>query len=161
MPELQDCRISSKQICYFCPKIPFSAKCRGAAVYRRTYDPLAPAGACLCFSVEVFLDVPISVHKVASFCYFLSDPARLSSSSVGSSYLEEPLPVQRDQAEHDGLGVRSRVRVDAADPLGQTPFLSIGHACLASAIAAPASCGTTRSSACLLSSRAVPSEPSW
>ena len=34
----------------------------------------------------------------------------------GAVSLEEPLPVQRDQAEHDGLGVRSRVRVDAADP---------------------------------------------
>ena len=45
--------------------------------------------------------------------------------------LEEPLPVQRDQAEHDGLGVRSRVRVDAADPLGRVDALPeprVGHA---------------------------------
>ena len=91
--------------------------------------------------------------------------------------LEEPLPVQRDQAEHDGLGVRSRVRVDAADPLGRVDTLPeprvgyayrlVLHACRVAGphhsplSAAPASCGTTRSSACLLSSRAVPSEPSW
>ena len=90
---------------------------------------------------------------------------------------EEPLPVQRDQAERDGLGVRSRVRVDAADPLGRVDALPeprVGYAyrlgparircsrpSSSPLSAAPASCGTTRSSACLLSSRAVPSEPSW
>ena len=41
----------------------------------------------------------------------------------GAVSLEEPLPVQRDQAEHDGLGVRSRVRVDAADPFGRVDAL--------------------------------------
>ena len=48
----------------------------------------------------------------------------------GAVSLEEPLPVQRDQAEHDGLGVRSRVRVDAADPLGRVDALPeprVGH----------------------------------
>ena len=84
----------------------------------------------------------------------------------GAISLEEPL-VQRDQAEHDGLGVRSRVRVDL------TPFLSrasatyrlVLHTCR---VAGPHPLLYQRPqllaeprAACLLSSRAVPSEPSF
>ena len=101
-----------------------------------------------------------------------------NSFPVKEPYLwKNPSPSSVIQAEHDGLGVRSRVRVDAADPLGRVDALPeprvrhayrlVLHAYRVAGppssplSAAPASCGTTRSSACLLSSRAVPSEPSW
>ena len=45
--------------------------------------------------------------------------------------LEEPRPARRDQAERDGLGVRSSVRVDVADLLGRVgalPEPRVGHA---------------------------------
>ena len=59
----QDCRISSKPLVVLSQNTGSfrSVKGRGSAVYRfricvRTI-PCAPAGACLCFSVEVLLDV--------------------------------------------------------------------------------------------------------